>query len=98
MGKRGYQHHWGKDKDADTAHGTLYKLLSGEDGPTDEPLKAFDDLKKHLMKAIAPYDPNKVAPVNKERANLYNGVGFSYLICHSFTVLYFSCSHANSII
>ncbi len=97
-GKRGYQHPWGKDEVADTAHGDLYKLLSGVKDPEDEPSKAFDDLKAHLMRAIAPYDLDKVAPVDKERARLYNGVSLSYLTCHSSTVLYVSCSHANSII
>lgn len=97
-GKCGYQHPWGQDEVADTAHEDLYKLLSGVKDPEDEPSKAFDDLKKHLMKAIAPYDLDKVAPVDKARARLYNDVSLSYLICHTSTVLYVSCSHANSII
>ncbi|KAI4224372.1 MAG: hypothetical protein L6R36_004709 [Xanthoria steineri] len=73
-GKRGYQHPWGQDEVADTAHGDLYKLLSGVKDPEGEPSKAFDDLKAHLMRAIAPYDLDKVAPVDKERAKLYNGI------------------------
>ncbi|KAI4110591.1 MAG: hypothetical protein LQ339_001167 [Xanthoria mediterranea] len=73
-GKCGYQHPWGQDEVADTAHEDLYKLLSGVKDPEDEPSKAFDDLKKHLMKAIAPYDLDKVAPVDKARARLYNDI------------------------
>lgn len=83
----GYQFPWGEDEDGDAAHRALLDLQSGVGDPAENPSSGFETLKLDLMKAILPYDLDRIKKWDEyDQAKVYNEVSLHHCTGHSSSV------------
>lgn len=93
------EHHPGGNDEVAETQQALLGLRSGVTDPADDSSVAFYRFEYVLTKATRPYRLHEVESDEEyRRADDYNRVSLSYLICQSTTAFYVSCCPANSVI